>query len=65
MKVMLLQWKLTSGNKLKVMEDIFDNIESRLDIIEEFVDELEDNDVDVDSLRHAIGQVWSALDDIR
>lgn len=47
------------------MEDIFDNIESRLDIIEEFVDELEDNDVDVESLRHAIGQVWSALDDIR
>ena len=59
------QWKLTNGNTLKIMEDIFDNIESRLDIIEEFVDELEDNDVDVESLRHAIGQVWSALDDIR
>lgn len=62
---MSVQWKLMNGNKLKVMEDIFDNIESRLDIIEEFVDELEDNDVDVEALRHAIGQVWSALDDIR
>ena len=47
------------------MEELIENIEDRLDRIEEFVDELEDEGTEVDNLRDAIGKVWAALDEIK
>jgi len=40
-------------------EDLIAAIESRLDTIEELLDELEDEEVNVDSFRDSLGKVWN------
>ncbi len=44
----------------ELIKDLLLNIESRLDIIEEYLDELEDNDVDVASFRINLAKVWES-----
>ena len=43
-------------------EDLVEAIVSRLDTIEELVDNLEDNQVNVESFRDALGKVWDEID---
>ena len=40
--------------------NLLSGIESRLDTIEELLDELEDNSVDVESFRDNLGKVWNS-----
>ena len=44
----------------QLIKGLLSNIESRLDIIEEYLDELEDNEVDVESFRINLGKVWGS-----
>lgn len=44
----------------QLIKGLLSNIESRLDIIEEYLDELEDNEVDVESFRINLGKVWES-----
>lgn len=44
--------------------DIFKGIESRLDIIEDLLDELEDRDVDVRKFRDNLSELWNVLEDL-
>ena len=45
----------------QLIKGLLSNIESRLDIIEEYLDELEDNEVDVESFRINLGKVWESF----
>ena len=46
------------------IENLLSSIEIRLDIIEEFLDELEDNDVDVEPFRDNLGKVWESYHEL-
>ena len=43
-------------------DDLVEAIVSRLDTIEELVDNLEENQVNVESFRDALGKVWDEID---
>ena len=47
-----------SANKI---DEFLVGIETRLDIIEELLDNLEDNDVNVESFRDSLSKVWDEL----
>jgi hypothetical protein len=49
----------------QLIKGLLSNIESRLDIIEEYLDELEDNEVDVESFRINLGKVWESLSNLQ
>lgn len=47
------------------IKNLFDLIEMKLDDIEEFVDELEDNGEPIEGIRKAIGNLWDEINNIR
>ena len=49
----------------QLIKGLLSNIESRLDIIEEYLDELEDNEVDVESFRNNHGKVWESFSNLQ
>ena len=49
----------------QLIKGFLSNIESRLDIIEEYLDELEDNEVDVESFRINLGKVWESFSNLQ
>jgi len=49
----------------QLIKGLLSNIESRLDIIEEYLDELEDNEVDVESFRINLGKVWESFSNLQ
>lgn len=46
------------------IENIFQLIEMKLDSIEDYVDELEDNGESVDGIRNAISNLWDEINEI-
>ena len=46
------------------IKNLFDLIEMKLDDIEEFVDELEDNGEPIEGIRNAIGNLWDEINNI-
>lgn len=46
------------------IENLFQQIEMKLDSIEDLVDELEDNGEKVDGIRNAIANLWNEIDEI-
>jgi len=46
------------------IENIFQLIEMKLDSIEDYVDELEDNGESVDGIRDAIAKLWNEINEI-
>lgn len=46
------------------IKNLFDLIEMKLDDIEEFVDELEDNGEPIEGIRRAIGNLWDEINEI-
>ena len=46
------------------MEELFELLQTKLDQVEELVDELEDNGEDVSGVRKALGVLWNEIDEI-
>ena len=46
------------------IENIFQLIEMKLDSIEDYVDELEDNGEPVENIRKAISKLWDEINEI-
>lgn len=46
------------------IENLFQLIEMKLDSIEDYVDELEDNGEPVDGIRDAIAKLWNEINEI-
>lgn len=46
------------------MEDLFKELETKLDQVEEIVDELEENGEDVGGIRRALSILWNEIDEI-
>lgn len=46
------------------IENIFQLIEMKLDSIEDYVDELEDNEEPVENIRKAISKLWDEINEI-
>lgn len=47
------------------IKNLFDLIEMKLDDIEDFVDELEDNGEPIEGIRNVIGKLWDEINNIR